>query len=375
MIRNEDTGSQSPDVAIIGGGVIGCALAYDLARQGVTVELFESQDLAREASWASGGIISAPAPRHGAVAEFALLGYRRYPQLVAEIEEQTGTSVGWHQNGQVIAGTADQEDALRDVMNWQQEHGIEVAWLDAEALHEQEPALDQQFRCGIYAPQSGNVLLDRMTITLARAARRWGATINEHSPVQGIETAGGRATGLRTFDGSRPTGAVVIAAGAWSRMFGESIDFAIPTRPVRGQVFKVLNPPVPVSSNLAGAGIYLVPRADGSVSVGATEEHEAGFDRHVTPEGLDWLFQRVEQLAPSLNHGQFAAAWAGLRPGSEDGNPIIGRVPHLDNVWIATGHFRSGALLAPATSELLAGSIISGTIDPRLVPFDPARFH
>jgi glycine oxidase len=186
-------------------------------------------------------------------------------------------------------------------------------------------------------------------------------------------TERGRATGVRTFDGVVPAGAVVIAAGAWSRSLGESIDMTIPTVPVKGQMLAIADPPIPLSAVLAGGGGYFVPRADGTVAVGATEEHDAGFDTSVTPAGVAWLTALIGRVAPSLLEGRLDATWAGLRPGVEDGEPIIGRVPHLDNVWIATGHFRSGALLAPATAHALATSITSGRIDPLIAPFDPAR--
>ena len=135
----------------------------------------------------------------------------------------------------------------------------------------------------------------------------------------------------------------------------------------------IADPPIPIRSVLAGAGGYLVPRADGTVAVGATEEHAAGFDARVTTAGLAELNQLVERIAPSLAQGRFVEAWAGLRPGTDHGELIVGRAPHLDNLWISTGHFRSGALLAPATAQLLADSIISGTLDERLAAFDPAQ--
>jgi glycine oxidase len=156
-------------------------------------------------------------------------------------------------------------------------------------------------------------------------------------------------------------------------MLGETIDFEIPTVPVRGQMMAIADPPIRIRTVIAGGGIYVAPRADGTIAVGATEEHEAGFAKDVTPAGLRWLVEQVDGLVPSLNDGRLVATWAGLRPGSADGKPLIGKLPHLENVWLAAGHFRSGALLAPGTSELLAASILSGVPDERLAPFDPAR--
>ena len=367
------TASQTPDVAIIGGGIVGCALAYDLARQGVAVALYERRAIGREASWASAGIISPPGPRHGTRAELALLAYRRYPALIAEVQEATGIAVGYVPGGEIDLGTDESAAALRKTLAWQTERGMAAEWLDARELRRREPAVHESYSCGLANIEAGSLLLARMTQALARAAARLGARIHEHTSVQDILLDGGRAIALRTFDGDRPVGAVAIAAGAWSRTLGAAIDLNIPTVPVRGQMLAIADPPIPIRSVLAGAGGYLVPRADGTIAVGATEEHEAGFDARVTTAGLAELHRLVERIAPSLAQGRFVEAWAGLRPGTDHDELIVGRAPHLDNVWISTGHYRSGALLAPATGELLAASIINGRADDRLAAFDPAR--
>lgn len=363
------------EITIIGGGIIGCALAWELAGSGVSVELLERRELAREASWASAGIISPPAPRYGHRLELALRSYRRYPSLIAEIQDATGIDVGYVHTGEVELGASTNRGALQEAMAWQEASGMRVEWLDSAAeIRAREPAIEADGICGIFAAEAGSVILGRLTTALARAAVLRGATVREHTPVLGLTTSGGRVRGVRTFDGERRVGAVVIAAGAWSRTLGDAIDLSIPTIPVRGQMLAIADPPAPLHSVVAGGGIYLVPRADGTVAVGATEEHDAGFDVAVTPAGIASLVERIANIAPSLNHGRLIDTWAGLRPGSGDGEPIIGRVPHLDNAWVATGHFRSGALLAPATAEALAAAILSGTTDDVLAPFDPARF-
>jgi glycine oxidase len=293
--------------------------------------------------------------------------------LIAEIEAATSISVGYRPTGEIALGTPETADELREISAWRARQGLAGEWLDEAALRRREPAVAPHFTCGIAADEAGSVVLARMTAALARAAERHGADIREHDAVLGVTVTGGRAVELRAFGGTRPVGTLVIAAGAWSRTFGEALDFSIPTVPVRGQMIAIADAPIPIRSVLAGAGGYLVPRADGTIAVGATEEPWAGFDTRVTPAGLVELVELVTRVAPSLAHGRFVDAWAGLRPGTEDGELIVGPIPHLDNVWVATGHFRSGALLAPATAELLASSLRSGTLDERLRPFDPAR--
>lgn len=361
------------EVVIIGGGIIGCTLAWEFAKSGTGCRVIERRELAREASWASAGIISPPGPRHGSRADLALQSFLRYPSLIAEIEEATGLSVGYVRSGELELATDESIATLRDTLEWQRAHGLAVEWIDDAAIREREPAVHPAFTHAIASTEAGSLILSRMTSALAHAAGLRGASIVEHTPITGIIVERGRATGVRTFEGVMPAGTIVIAAGAWSRVLGESIDFSIPTVPVKGQMLSIADPPIRLRSVIAGGGGYFVPRADGPVAVGATEQHDAGFDSSVTPAGIAWLTELIGRVAPSLLDGRLHDTWAGLRPGTTNGEPIIGRVPHLDNVWIATGHFRSGALLAPATAQALATSIMSGKPDPLLAPFDPAR--
>ena len=366
----------SAEIVIVGGGIMGCALAYDLTARGAEVLLLERRELAREASWASAGIISPPSPRYGAKAELALHSYARYRGLVEEVEEASGLATGWTSRGIVNVATSENESGLRETLHWQEGHGLNAEWLDAAALHEREPALraDGTFTGGLFNADAASLLLGEFARGLALAANRRGATLREHCAVLDIETSGGRATGIRTVDGTIAAGTMVIAAGAWSRQFSDAVGSRIPTRPVRGQMLAVANTPVALNGVIQGSGGYLVPRADGTVAVGATEEHDAGFVADVTPAGVAWLIDLIERLTPSLKDGRLVATWAGLRPASDDDELIVGKVPHLENVWVCSGHFRAGALLAPGTSEVLSEHIMSGNTATSLAPFDPGRF-
>lgn len=359
------------DIAIIGGGIIGCALAYDLARGGARVTLFDRRDLAREASWASAGIISAPLPGAGDILPIALRSYLRYPELIAEIEERAGFRTGWHVTGKTILATEAEAASARELVDWSREQGIEADWLDRDALRKHEPAVAERFVGGLYQPQIASVMLDRVARALALAAEQLGATIRPHEAVMDIDIHDGRAVALRTLHERVPTGQVIVAAGAWSRMFGDALDLQIPTVPVRGQMMAVAGVSPGINTLLAYDGVYVVPRADGTVAVGATEEPESGFDVAVTPAGISWLTEKAAAIAPPVARGKLVSTWAGLRPGTTHGRPIIGPVPHLDNVWIVTGHFRSGALLAAGTSEIVAESLLGGALDERLKPFLP----
>ena len=190
-----------------------------------------------------------------------------------------------------------------------------------------------------------------------------------------ILTDGERVVGVRTAAGELRAGQVVLAAGAWTGQLGAWVGAALPTRPVRGQMLAIeaTEPPYGLRHIINGAGGYLVPRADGTVAVGATVD-EAGFDLRVTPEGLVWLTGLLHALAPALGGARLVETWAGLRPGSGDDRPLLGRVPGYEGLWVATGHFRGGILWAPVTGEIMASSIRAGQPDPALAPFDPARF-
>ncbi len=357
-------------MAVVGGGVIGCAIAWELSKEGHAVVLVERGELAREASWASAGIISPPRPNQRA--ELAMLGFTLHNEIVPELEKRTGISTGSSRRGMIGLSLADDVAPLREHSAWQQAQGIEAVWLDRDALREKEPAIHERFEGGLFNPGASSVLLSQVARMFARAAELEGARIVEHSQVFSIEMDGATATGLHTTKGFVPAGSVVVASGAWSSMFAENLDYPIATIPVRGQIMAVAEPPIPLNAAVRHGGYYIYPRADGTIAIGATEEHESGFDARVTPQGLAELVAVIAELAPTLNQGRLSSYWAGLRPGTIDGESIIGKLPHLENVWIATGHFRSGALLATATARLLAQTIREGKQHPLLADFDPA---
>lgn len=366
--------TKTTDVAIIGGGIIGTTLAYRLIQTGIVPTIYDRREIGREASWASAGIISPPGPRHGARSDLALTSFRDYPALIEEIEQHSGMRVGYNRTGQIEAGTTLEEQFLTTENDWRKCHGIESELLDNEALRSMEPALHERFDRGLYTPGAGSVILGRLTTAIVRAVISLGGAVKEHAAVSSIQIEGGRATHILTHTGRIPVGTVVIAAGAWSRSLGASIGFTIPTLPVRGQMMAIADPPLPVRSVIAGGGGYIVPRADGSIAIGATEEPDSGFDDRVTPAGIAWLTALLEQVVPSLTRGRLTATWAGLRPASADGEVILGRVPHLDNVWISSGHFRSGALLAPASADALASAIATGSMPEGFEALSPSRF-
>jgi glycine oxidase len=214
-----------------------------------------------------------------------------------------------------------------------------------------------------------------LTRTLARAAAAKGVTFKAGNPVTNLLVENGKVTGVQLQDGELIEAAkVVVAAGAWSGVWLEQqlsklkivtpgLKWSQKVKPVRGQLLAVLPPAgtPPLRHILAGAGGYGYPRADGTVAFGATEEHEAGFEIAITPDGYSQLIAMMKVLAPALLTAPVSENWAGLRPGAKDGLPLMGELPQLPGLWLATGHFRSGIVMAPSTAELMSEALISGS--------------
>lgn len=368
-------GRGTPDVLVVGGGVIGCSIAFYLSKGGVRVTLVERGRVGGEASWATAGIVSPPHAPTTAPECVALerRSFDAYPALVAELQEATGQNVEWTRSGQLtVALDGEQASSLRETARWQREQGFEVEWLGGEAVRALEPGLASGVLGAVFAPAAGSLRGHRLTATLAEAARGYGATIVEAAPVVALLHDGDRVGGARTPAGDFYAGQVVLATGAWTGALAGLLQLEVPVHPVPGQMLAVAGVATPLRHIIAGAGGYLVPRADGMLAAGATVD-EPSFDARVTPRGLTWLAALLTQLAPAYAGARVTATWAGLRPASGDGQPLLGRAPGYDNVWLAAGHFRSGILWAPVTGQLMASSIVAGAPAAEMASFDPAR--
>jgi glycine oxidase len=375
--RNGSSLGQSPDVAIIGGGIIGCALAYELARNGLRVTVIERGTIGREASGASAGIISPPSsidtPRPKA--ELTADSILAYPRFIERIEDGTGNRTGFLLRGELtVALTEDEAADLKALADWQEGLGFHVEWLDGPGARSLEPILPESVLGGVLIREAASVFSYDLTRVTALAARRLGAEIIEHTPALGVAMENGRAIGVRLLDGLLPAGQVVLAAGAWTAQLALDLGTPIPTLPSKGQLLAIAGAPI-MPRRIIGryGGGHLVPRTDGTVAVGATKER-VGFDKRVVARNTQWCLNLAAELAPSLLDGEVTAMWTGLRPGSADDQPIMGRVPGHDRLWVATGHYHTGIQMAVITADLMASSIIMGSPDPRLQSFSPARF-
>ncbi len=360
-------------VVIVGGGIIGSGIAYELARRGVPVTLVERGRIGGEASWASAGIISLPhrpwqLPQR---VELGRLSLEAYPALVETLEEMTGIGIDYRRPGE-WAVAVDEEHALEEdaVAEWQRGLGLVVEDLTPEEARHREPALPENLVRARFHPGVGSLSVHRLTQALAAAARQLGATVLEETPVGGILREGDRITGVRLQEHDLHADVTLLASGAWTRLLGDTIGVTLPTLPVKGQLIAFANAPLRPSRVISGHGGYVRPRPDGTTMVAATEEYK-GFDRRITGDGVAWLLNLARTLCPVLLDGEIAETWSGLRPGSETNDPLIGPVPGYDGLWVSAGHFRTGAKEGPATAILVAEALTTGAIPDLLTPFAP----
>lgn len=365
----------SPDVVIVGGGAIGCAIAWSLAGEGARVRVLERSGIASESSGAAAGIL---APRihatDAALFPLALESHRRLPALTETLREEAGVDVEYVRSGVLeLAHDEDGEQRLQAKTRRLQQDGHQVQWLEANEVLAQEPQLAADIRGALYDPDAFQIHPPRFTQALARAAAHRGVEFCVGTAALGLHRTGRVATSVRTSAGDVAAGHVVLAPGAWASAWSQVLGFDLPVFPARGQILALACVAAPMRRVVYGRGVYLLPRRDGTIVVGATDER-AGFDKSLTPAGLAWLLSAAPAVCPALAHARFDRAWTGLRPGSSDELPIVGPAPGWQNVTIATGHYRNGIMLAPVTAAIVADFVLRGETALPAAPWDPARF-
>lgn len=368
--------SGTADVVIVGGGVIGCAIARRAARDGLSVVVLERGTPGMEASWAAAGMLSplAEADAPGPFLDLLLAARELYPPYAAALREETGIDVGYGDAGTLYAALREEDEAeLRHRWTWQSAAGLPVERLTAEEAREAEPALSPAVRMALRFPGDHQVDNRALGTALWSAAARAGADFRLGAHAVRLLREGGRATGVECAGGERVTaGAVVLAGGAWAgRMDG--LPRPLPVEPVHGQLLALETVPPLFRHVVDSPRCYLVPRAGGRVIAGATVER-TGDRKAVTPWGLRRLIDGAVEIAPALEHAPLAEAWSGLRPGTPDGFPVLGPDPDLPNLVYATGHYRNGILLAPLTGERVGGWLAGGAWCPDVARFGIGRF-
>ena len=366
---------KTADVAIVGGGVIGCSIAYYLAKRGIKSIVFEQHHLASGASGATAGLITPlwhVDHTHDALFEMGLRSLNVYPGLAADLAE-SGSDPGLWQCGVLKVAVAQEEvETLKDDFAWQGELGLGVTWLDADEVFEREPELSRETLGGVFSPHEGHITGQRLVDSLIHVATQRGATLLEGEEVTGLKTDGRRVTGVRTAKDVFHAEHTVLATGPWTGAADRWIDRSIPVRPIKGQralLQKAGFLPKSVVHSFRGT---VVPQTDGTILVGATR-HEDEFDQEVTAGAIMSILSNAVSILPTLKDARFVEARAGVRPGSPDDVPIIGPIPGWEGLSVASGHDGTGVMLAPGTAELVADYIDTGNADS-LRPFSMSRF-
>ncbi|HEY8738856.1 MAG TPA: glycine oxidase ThiO [Candidatus Dormibacteraeota bacterium] len=366
----------SPDVIVIGAGAIGSSVAYSLTKAGARVMLLDRGEVGAQATQASAGMLipQSESAGPGPFTDLALESVRLFGALSEELRERTGMDIGYRATALLrVAFDEEEEHDLRVRRAWQVRAGIAVSWLDAASATEVEPGLHPEVRAALFYPNDHQVNAVVLARALVRAAIDLGMVLQERAPVDSLVIEGDRVVGVQTAGVVVRAEEVVIATGAWSASWAAALRTPIPVRPVRGQILALEVRGTSLRNVVFSQAGYLVSKPDGLTYVGATEE-EAGFDARPTAAGIAGLLALVPRLAPTLTTATFSRAWAGLRPGTPDRLPLLGRVPGWQGISLATGHFRNGILLAPVTGVLIADLLRHERPRMPLEAFDPARF-
>jgi glycine oxidase len=367
--------SQSADVVVIGGGVIGCAIAYHLRKAQASVIVLEQGPIGGQASGAAAGLLAplGPLPGPGPFADLLLAGFALFPALVPELEDASGIRLGYERTGALrVARKPKSAERLHERWTAWQSFGLQLSWLTGEEARQREPLLSPDVCAAVYAPEESQIQAPQVVQAFMQAATNLGTTLRSHTPVIGIMREGKRITGVQTEQEVITCNHLVLATGAWSATWGEWLETALPVSPLRGQIVAVQQPIPSLRHIIFGDAIYAAPR-QAAVIVGATKE-EAGFDIQLTFEGVRWLRTTAARLLPALAHTALESAWAGLRPKTPDNHPILGPLPGWENVSLAIGHNSVGIILSEITGQTIAQSIATGQTSDLIRPFSLERF-
>lgn len=363
----------SADIVIVGGGVIGLAIARSLALRGVRdVCLLERGNVGTEASFAAGGMLAPQAEADCSDEFFDLLCQSRdlYPGYSEALRDETGIDVELDTTGTLYLAFNEQEQAELDRRyKWQSSAGLLVEKLTSADARVFEPSVAPNISGALRFPLDIQVENRRLLTALANSVHQLGVDVVTGANVESIQTKDRRVIGVQTSSGLISCNTTIMAAGAWTSL----IHPAIKIEPVRGQMVCLAAQPQITRHVIYSPRGYIVPRQDGRLLAGSTTE-QVGFAKEVTAGGLSAIIRNATEISPIVSSLPISDSWAGFRPRALDGLPVLGRCGEIDGLVYATGHYRNGILLAPVTGELIAGSVIEGVEPAALAPFSPDRF-
>jgi glycine oxidase len=362
------------DAVIAGGGVIGACSALELAEAGLKVALYDAREPGQEASWASAGMIS-PAPENPQMIPFVpfiAASVALYPKLIQKVQERTGIDVGYHKTGSldlILDGDVPQQ--VDAIVALQHGAGLHADALSAAQAREMVPSLTNQLQAAVFRADEASLDARVFTRAVLEAARRAGVDVFAGNGAQALRKEKGRCRGLILQNGEMEAKWTIVAAGCFSSQIAGVEPFA-PVIPAKGQILALRCEAVKLSRILWLGHKYLVPRTDGRIIAGATIEH-AGFDRAVTAGGMRSILSEAVKMVPELEKAHIEDSWAGLRPDSPDHLPIVGPTD-VEGLLIATGHFRSGVLMAPITARLIREWVTTQQVTVNWDNMSPMRF-
>jgi glycine oxidase len=366
------------DVVIVGGGIIGGSIAFELTERNLRVAVLDRQELMHEASWAAAGMLS-PAPDCRAAIPLVPLGRASlalYPKFVDAVEDASGLRTGFWTGGSVeVICHGDAVRELSTLVALHQRLGLACEPLPLDEARKMEPVLGRDARAAALLPDECSVEPRALTSAVLAAAASAGAALSPGVEVTSLVLEANKCIGVKTSSGEIFYAAqVIIAAGCWSSQISEAAPYA-PTLPVRGQMAALRHSGTPIRHVLRSERGYLVPRGVETpqvVVVGSTIEN-VGYEKCVTSGGIEKILSAANELVPELAKAEIIETWCGLRPGTPDQLPILGPVD-VDGLVFATGHYRNGILLAPVTAKLIGEWITERRTSIDWQAFSPLRF-
>lgn len=365
------------EVLIIGGGVIGLAIARELHKKGVSrITILERGAVGREASYAAAGML-APHAETDKLDDFFHLCHesgKLYPEFAAELFDETGIDIELDREGTLYVALTESDSAeIGRRFERQRGGGLAVEHLTARETRISEPFLSPDVRESLFYPDDWQVENRKLLLALEKYAGLNQIEIRDRTEVKELLIENGKATGAATAAEKFFAGEVILTAGAWTSLI-KAENLVMPeVKPIRGQMIAFHTAKRLFQKVIFSPRGYLVPRFDGRVLAGATVE-DVGFDKSVTDAGVEFLRENALELAPSLVNLEIAEKWAGLRPQGADAGPVLGSFPHVENFSVATAHYRNGILLAPLTARILAEKTVGNGVSEYLKIFSPVRF-
>jgi glycine oxidase len=363
-----------PSVIVVGAGIVGCTVAYELARSGARVEVLETRALGQGATRASAGILAPYIEGHEDI--FRDLGGRSlemYDGFIARLREESGHDIPYQRNGTLELAFDDAGvQRLASLASSLAKQGVEARWVTPDAFEQLEPLASQQSKGGLLVPIHGFVGVTSLTMAAAAAAKKHGAQFQAEVGALRIHQLPAGRVGVQAAAATWEADRVVLAAGSWSQHITIQDADTVPVRPIRGQLIQLRAEPGAIRRVLWGPNGYLVPWPDGTVLVGSTVE-DVGFDERHTDEAVTALRSAAAELVPSLAGAAITDVRTGLRPRGPDDLPLLGRSAAVPGLIYATAHYRNGVMFTPLTVELVRGLVSGRADDPALRDLDPSR--